>query len=260
MTRIRSLASRWLRRTPLSLEDEGLWLYRAKHLPAWRVRKRLAQHLYWQDLAHLIGTFDVDLVLDVGANRGQFGRDVRARAGYTGEMHSFEPLPAAFKALRERVQGDAAWTAHPFALGAEAGEAELQMPGSAVLSSFLAPAPMLQQMGGLDEPPRTETVQVCRLDDVFNKVAHAEGRRILLKMDTQGFDLQVFAGAGDVLESVVVLQSEISVVPIYEEMPPLTESLRTYTDAGFRLSGLYPITTLDKRALTICEFDALFAR
>ncbi len=53
-------------------------------------------------------------------------------------------------------------------------------------------------------------------------------RRILLKMDTQGYDTEVFKGLGSKLEHVYALQSEVSLISIYEGMPHWTESISLY--------------------------------
>ena len=74
-------------------------------------------------------------------------------------------------------------------------------------------------------------------------------------MDTQGYDLEVFKGGKKSLASVCCLLSEMSLIPIYEGMPHYLESLSTYQDAGFKVSGFYPITrNLD---LSLNEVDCM---
>ena len=50
-------------------------------------------------------------------------------------------------------------------------------------------------------------------------------RRVYLKLDTQGTDLDVVEGASGALEAVDALQSEVAVRPIYEGVPELAQSL-----------------------------------
>jgi hypothetical protein len=82
---------------------------------------------------------------------------------------------------------------------------------------------------------------------------------VFLKMDTQGFDLQVFAGAKRSLPKVLALQSEISIQPIYEGVPEYLEALEVYTKAGFVISGLYPVSR-DKDTLALIELDCVMRR
>ena len=51
-------------------------------------------------LLKALNRFDVDLVLDVGANVGQFASELRL-VGYKGSFVSFEPLSVAHKTLSE---------------------------------------------------------------------------------------------------------------------------------------------------------------
>ena len=57
-------------------------------------------------------------------------------------------------------------------------------------------------------------------------------------------------------QQVIALQSEVSVVPVYHNMPHLTESISFYEKAGFEIAGLYPVTT-ESSTLRVIEFDCL---
>jgi hypothetical protein len=90
-------------------------------------------------------------------------------------------------------------------------------------------------------------------------VAGLDDPRVYLKLDTQGYDLEAFAGAGDRIKQVVGMQSEVSSVPIYDGMPRLTEQIAVYEDAGFELTGMFPVIT-DAATMRIIEFDAVMVR
>ena len=81
----------------------------------------------------------------------------------------------------------------------------------------------------------TESVPVDRLDSF----ALADGP-LLLKTDTQGYDLQVLEGASGVIEQVVVLIIELSAKPIYEGMPSMMEMMGLIQQWGFETVGLFP--------------------
>src|SRR5687767_12447049 len=69
------------------------------------------------DLMRRLG---IDLVLDVGANTGQFAGELREQ-GFQGRIISFEPIPAVYRDLERNAAADPLWTAKNFALGNEDG-------------------------------------------------------------------------------------------------------------------------------------------
>ena len=101
---------------------------------------------------------------------------------------------------------------------------------------------------------------VRRLDEVLDEtVDNLDRSRIYLKMDTQGYDLEVFAGLGNMHEQILALQSEVSAVPIYQGMPHFTDSISCFEQAGFEIAGMYPVST-EKSGLRVVEFDCLMVR
>src|SRR5215472_6069643 len=81
---------------------------------------------YLQRRAILMQRRSIDVVLDVGANKGQFGKQLRG-LGYRGRIISFEPLSDAFSALSQTASGDPMWTCHNFALGDLASSATINV-------------------------------------------------------------------------------------------------------------------------------------
>ena len=107
-------------------------------------------------------------------------------------------------------------------------------------------------------PNKVELVAVRRLDEVLDELGDiGRAKRIFLKMDTQGYDTRVFHGLGERVRDVVAMQSEVSLIPIYEDMPHWTESIEMYEAAGFGVVGLYPVTRDDGRVI---EYDCLLKR
>ena len=270
---------------PLRLADAWLWPRRVGRLEvkglgpkalgsylltnpeAVRRHPRAYQHALSTQLSdHLLQTvlrrLDVNVVLDVGANRGQFGRNLRI-LGYTGRIVSYEPVSANLDKLREAAEGDQDWLVEPMALGDVDSTTDIHVSaGAGVLSSLLDSNEFGRKRftNMRDEVAARETIQVRRLDAVCGRaVAGIDHPRLFLKLDTQGYDLQALAGAGDRLRDVVAMQSEVSCIPIYEGMPHLTQQIATYEEAGFASAGMFPVSW-DHETLAVIEFDVLMVR
>src|SRR5215210_2863575 len=85
----------------------------------------------------LFARLGIDLVLDVGANAGQYGAMLREQ-GFTGRLVSLEPVPEAFEQLRRRAAADGAWTALDLAASDADGELAINVTDDSRSSSVLA--------------------------------------------------------------------------------------------------------------------------
>ena len=202
---------------------------------------------------------EADCVLDVGANGGQYAIALR-QAGYRGRIVSFEPQPARCELLTRLARRDAAWTVCPYALGATEGEMELELRAADVFSSFRRTTPYAntrygQQMASAG----VVKVPVNRLSSVLPKITNGAQGRVFLKMDTLGYDLEVFKGAADIMDCVVGLQSELSFISLYEGAPPWREAIACYENAGFVISALAPVSH-DAVTSAVIEMDCVLVR
>lgn len=220
----------------------------------------LGMDAYESLVPRLIRDLRIDHVLDVGAHEGAFGRMLR-HLGYRGTIDSFEPVADHFAALQRTARGDGMWRTHPFALGDIEGSREIQVAAIGQFSSFLPTSDLSRRTFGAGSAPvRAESVRIRRLDGVMPEVlAGAPGTaRCFLKMDTQGYDLKVLAGAGDRIEAILLIQSEISVQPLYDGMPSDLTSIAAMRGLGFEVSGLFPVDR--DRDGCVLEFDILMRR
>jgi hypothetical protein len=103
-----------------------------------------------------------------------------------------------------------------------------------------------------------EVIRIRGLDQLLEEIVPDIGnRRVFLKMDHQGYDLWVFKGLGNRLERVIGLQSEVSLISIYEGMPNWTDSISLYEQAGFGVVGTFPVNRDSGRVI---EYDCLLER
>jgi FkbM family methyltransferase len=188
--------------------------------------------------ARLLAHRGITLVLDVGANKGQFARRLR-RVGYEGRIESFEPLSDAFNALHKKTEYDGAWEARRVALGEEEGSVTINVSGNSYSSSLL---PMKDRHLRADPDSRyvgTEEVPMTRLDTIWPEIVRDDDR-VYLKLDVQGFELTVLGGADEALKHTEVVQTELSLVPLYENAPDYKEVISYLEARGFVLAGLEP--------------------
>lgn len=221
---------------------------------------RLSKYSQEQYMRKLIENFEIDLIFDVGANAGQYASFLRSAVGFTGMIVSYEPDPRSAERAERAFGHDTKWSMNRCALGARAGVARFNIMVGSELSSFLQPSTAaLKRYGEINVVERTIDVEVRTIEGELARLSASHGcRRPYLKLDTQGFDLEVLAGAGAALSQFVGVQSEMSVMPIYEGMPDLVQSLAWLRDRGFELSAVFPVNSAHFPLLI--EVDGHFVR
>ena len=206
-------------------------------------------------LADIIEAYRIDTILDAGANEGQFGLKMR-KLGFGGDMYSFEPVRRTYEKLQKNAAGDRSWKLHNIALGTAPGQLQMNVAQSSDFSSALAPNDFGKARFKGIQTAQSEDVAVHRLDDFIRQAFDPAQKRILLKIDTQGYDLQVFAGAAGLRDSICALVSELSLIPIYHGMTHYLETLAVYEKSGLHVSGMYPVSR-NKENLSVIEMDCV---
>lgn len=225
-------------------------------VPEWRLdRLGLARHL-----RAIFDRYAVDVVLDVGANRGQYRDFLRQDVGYRGDVVSFEPIPEMAEALRARARDDRRWRIYQCALGRQVESRAFNIMQGSELSSFKVPdTTQVPELARWNQVARVEQVSVRTLDEVWRElqVEHRHARPFL-KLDTQGYDAEVLAGGGGVLPGFVGLQSEVHVLPLYENTPRYLEEIAHLEAMNMDVSGLFIVSS--DRSLRAIEFDCVMLR
>lgn len=209
-------------------------------------------------LVRMLTVNNVDLVLDVGANTGGYATTIR-EAGYTGRILSFEPLSAAHSRLSTATAADPNWSAVPrMALGEHDGEITINIAGNSASSSIL---PMTDgHRGAAPESAYvgTETADVRRLDGIRHPYI-VDAKTPFLKIDTQGYEAQVLAGATAILPLVKGVQLELSLRQLYEGQSLWREVIASLETAGFELWAIVP-GFFDPKTGRMLQCDGIFFR
>ncbi len=219
---------------------------------------RSSGHYHLRELLHRL---DITCVLDVGAHHGEYARNLRRLSGYRGRVISFEPSGAAFHVLCQTMAHDPAWIGKPWALGRVDGIAQMHRYALTVLNSLHRPSAYgAERMGAQMDECGVETVTIRRLDSIFDDlIGEIPNGAVMLKVDTQGSDLDVLEGAEACLDRIVALQTEVPVKALYEGAAKLTDTLERLSDLGYEITGLFPVIR-DKDELSVVEFDCMMRR
>jgi FkbM family methyltransferase len=232
----------WLRERALSL---GVCVERARDSLAARP-------------ARLLRNLEIDLVLDVGANEGQYASALR-RYGYKGKIVSFEPIDPAFSRLMRRANRDHGWEAIQLALGSDTRTTRMHVANNGgASSSLLAMTPLHRTAAPLAEYTHETEVMVTRLDALASDLL-AGSKRPALKLDVQGYELNVLAGCAATLDLMVAIQVELSLAPLYIGGPLHEDVLRYLGQRGFKLFHMAP-GFWDRSTGELLQYDAVFVR
>lgn len=198
----------------------------------------------------------VRTVLDVGANTGQYGAELR-NAGFAGDIISFEPLDDAYGELLRTSAGDGRWRCRQLALSDHIGKGTINVAGNSASSSLLVMATAHDEAMPEARIVGVQDVSLCRLDalDELRDVPDP----LMVKLDVQGHEGSALDGADGILDRVALLEVELSVRELYEGAPLMLEVLTSMAKRGFDLVALEP-GFYDRRDGQFLQFDGLFRR
>jgi FkbM family methyltransferase len=214
---------------------------------------------YEEDLRRvkLLRSEAIDLVLDVGANAGQYAQRLRG-AGYEHRIVSFEPLAEAFAELQRAATADPLWEVRRLALGDQDGNAEIHVSANSWCSSLLEMGERHLQSAPDSAYTGAETVPLARLDSLWDELVRGD-ERVFLKLDVQGFEMHVLRGVAEHLERLTGVQAELALTKLYEGDPPWREVIDHLEARGFQLAGLEPGFE-DPRTGRMLQADGIFLR
>jgi FkbM family methyltransferase len=168
-----------------------------------------------KSISRYLDKLHIQTVIDVGANVGQFGMDIR-RHGFKNQIVSYEPVQETFNTLTRTIKRHQPWKAFRLGLGAEESELSINVSGNAGLSSSIFEMKSLH----LENFPESATVSREKISiSTVDKQLEILGllpRDIMLKLDVQGFEAEVLKGASVSLSSIPLCYLEVSISPLYK--------------------------------------------
>lgn len=204
---------------------------------------------------HRTVTFEHEVVtvLDAGAHSGQFAIFALDRFP-NAALHCFEPLPDARQTLSRVLADVTRVKIHGVALGSERGQAELHVAQDDDASSLLRFRRGHSEVVG-PEVARVR-VNVARLDQLLARASIS--RPSLLKIDVQGFELEVLRGAEDLLVEIDEILVECSFGEFYEGQALADDVVSFLREKDFRFRGVFSLRR--DRSGRCLQGDFLFVR
>lgn len=210
-------------------------------------------------LKRVLDLLSVSTIIDIGANEGQFARSVFA-SGYRGRVISFEPLAQQNGRMQAAAAGlGGRWiVAPPCALGNSNGTVEFNAAKGHAASSVLQPNKALTDLGTQYATLEKRSVRLARLDDVM--AADYPGcERSFIKVDVQGYELDVLKGGANTLAAACGVKLEMSLAPLYEGQALADEIHGLMLAGGFVLWDLEP-GFRDRNTGRLLQYDGLYIR
>ena len=231
-----------------------------RHPEAIRLKRKGIKYEHYRDLKkQWLIDLDIQTVLDVGANVGDFAKLAR-EVFPSAAIYSFEPLPDCYAELKSTLPGDANF--FPIECGIGSSEQTLEF-----FRSFHSPSSSFLKMEELHkeafpytsegQSPKPIEVTVKTLDGILADKELA--KNILTKIDVQGFEMEAIAGAKKTLEQTRVVIIEMSFANLYADQPLFHDVYEKMYGLGFRFHGslaqmLHPVTG------EAVQMDAIFIK
>lgn len=181
---------------------------------------------------NLFRILDFEVVIDVGANSGQWASSIRLD-GYSDLIVSLEPIPHVFSELALNTVADEKWIAINGAIDSARGLRDLFVSSNDGLSSSFFPllddhkmaVPEVNFIG-------VEQVETYPLEEFLLRY---QSGRIYIKIDTQGSELIALQSiSNESFKKILAVEIEVSLVGTYQDCPLIEEIISFMRTRNFR--------------------------
>jgi FkbM family methyltransferase len=210
-------------------------------------------HVDSLELLEIARELGIKTIFDIGANVGSWTLLARAIIP-EARIEAFEPLSEHCRAFERGLAALPLVTLHPVALGSVSGVGSLRRTSFSDASSLLQLTEIGVSEFGVVETAREE-IAVEQLDEYV--LAHSLPAPDLVKLDVQGYELEVLVGAGWCLRTAKAVITEVSFREYYEGQPLFSKVVAFFGERGFELFALSQTTQLGS---PLGQTDALFVR
>jgi FkbM family methyltransferase len=217
-----------------------------------RVDKSIAKEIEkWE----WIGKFSINTIIDVGANQGQFAEKI-LKVFPKGMLYCFEPLPDVFNQLRINFGDKKNVHLYNFGLGEKDEEVMIFNNEYSPSSSLLEMLDLHKKNFNFAVKTSPKTISIKRLDEFEAELTQ---KPILIKIDVQGYEMQVLRGGEKVIEEAEIIIIETTFQQLYKDQPLFNDIYEYFTKRGFYYAGNIEqlLSPIDKHIL---QADAIFIK
>ncbi len=229
-----------------------------EHYDVFRLRKRSG---IFPDLFILLNkawflNAGISTIIDIGANNGNWARTMNLLLPKS-RIYSFEPLPECFQKLEQQMQNIKNHKSFNFALGDISGKVEFNQNEFSASSSIHDISAEHVAAFPFTAKAKKIMVNIDRLDNII--AGYNLDREVLVKIDVQGYEDKVIAGATETLLQAKIVIVEVSYEVLYKGQPLFEHLFEQLSRLGFRYHGNLEqmISPIDGN---IIQADAVFIR
>jgi FkbM family methyltransferase len=202
----------------------------------------------------LFKKYDIDMILDIGASRGQYVDSIR-KMGYDRNFISFEPIKSAYTELEEKFKNDSKVKTYNVAIGNKYKDVFINVSKCDLCSSVLDVSDKTIQIEPGTKHISKEKCKMRPLDSFYNEF----NVNVMLKIDVQGFEKQVLMGAEQTLKDASIVFIEMSLVELYKGEASFSEIVNILEKKGFEIFAITP-AFMDNSNGRMLQVDGLFIK
>jgi FkbM family methyltransferase len=200
--------------------------------------------------------YGIKTVIDVGANIGQFALMIHKIIN-DAAIYSFEPISECYKELVNKEDQINNLKYFNLALGIETREGVINRNEFLPSSSILDMESLHKEVFPYTSKTSQEKINITSLDKIHNEIDWVQ--KILLKIDVQGYELEVLEGAKNSLNSVDLIIVETSFLKLYNNQPLFEDVYNFLYSRSFRYRGNFD-QIINPNTGRILQADAIFVK
>jgi len=203
----------------------------------------------------LLSNLDCRYIADIGANRGQFA--LIARCCFPdAKIVSFEPLERPTTIYKNIFQSEDGVVLYNSAIGPVNCKKEINITAADDSSSLLEITPKQQELFPGCDQVGTSQIDVRTLDEFISREEIVTPA--LIKIDVQGYELEVLKGCGSLIDKFKWVYCECSLIELYRNQSLAGDVIKWLDLKGFYLRSIHNME-YDNSGISV-QADFLFEK